>query len=180
MIRFALLVAAATVAACAPEDAGRLVVDGYEVEPAVLPVVLVGDGVVGDDELEAAAQWWEARACWGLFEVEPDRWLFEDFALTEPRRRPVGYAVVMETELPATHGDALGLTSLLIRYGQIDAADVLCSPDATGELRARVIRHELGHLLGLADDPPSVDLDSVMSDRPGGRLTPGDRALICY
>lgn len=48
-----------------------------------------------------------------------------------------------------------------------------------GEWQPHHLRHEIGHCLGLADDAPSLDLDSIMSSPThGGEVTAADREAI--
>jgi hypothetical protein len=171
---------------CGYPDSGWITLGDYDVEPAVLPVVLVPDGDVTAEELAAEAEWWHEQTCPGLFEVEDDEDLYLELDLLYMTDRPIGYALIYEAEPPTdeaipgwTSAGPLGMAVLHIEYGQIDSAEVMISSRAEGDWRRQTIRHELGHLLGLADDPDSVDADSVMSDRAGSRVTPADRERAC-
>lgn len=52
----------------------------------------------------------------------------------------------------------------------------------TPEVYTRTVAHELGHCLGLADDPESLDLGSIMGDPPhwGARPTEHDLDLVLH
>jgi len=104
-----------------------------------------------------------------------------------------------ETEYPeATHGvvnvfygylpsddletDTGGLFEYALRDGQLLYGTVTVSSDLGyhDQTISAIIRHELGHALGLADDPASIDLNSVMSYELAehGELTEQDFDLV--
>ena len=62
--------------------------------------------------------------------------------------------------------------------GLIYRCEVRIERTASGSWRQRVIRHELGHCMGLDDDAISLDLDSIMSPLVGENVTSKDVELI--
>lgn len=166
-----LLVALVSCEAVGPIDNGLMIRDGLELHPAASPVLVACGEAMDCADLEEALEWWSVELSRpthfgeGLF-VETIR----PFEL-----EPNGEVVVRVGEVPP---GALGVAVLDFNAeGGIFAAEVTLQ---AGEWELEHLRHELGHCLGLDDDPPSLDLGSVMSSptRPGATVTEHDRAAV--
>lgn len=168
-----LLVLAVGLVACdvGPIDNGLMIRDGLELHPGGSPMLVACGEAMDCIELEAAVEWWASELSQpthfgeGLF-VETLR----PFELAAE-----GEVVVRVGDVPP---EALGVS--VIDYdasGGIVAAEVTLQ---TREWGPEHLRHELGHCLGLDDDPPSLDLGSVMSspNEPSARVTEHDRAAV--
>ena len=126
----------ASLAACTPVDNGMI--PGVE-GPIVLPLYVDGD----DD---GAGEWWNGYSVLPLFE-----------AGVAPDVDETGWVYVRHGFLrPGVRGEAIVTTS---PRGEVLWCDVTIDDPAP-----EVYRHELGHCLGLADDPRSLDLGSIMSN----------------
>lgn len=162
MGRVAVVVVLA-LAACV-EDAGML---DYACGPYVLPVGVENVGTSESAIDEAVAMWNDAAAPEVLF----DR--------IEPGDRAVGWAAVAEGQTPL---GVSGTAGVYAPDGPVLTCDVVVSSDHAyhRETLVMTIAHELGHCLGLADDPPSLDLGSIMSDPfySGARPTAHDVDLV--
>lgn len=170
-------------AGCDPVDADwlRSQVTGEPLRPIVLPweVVLdpdpdyeVEDGFVVTDALGL----WRS---WARRDGVPRDWLVRAWPL-EPGPRGLGQVWVTRDFLPS--GVAAQATLDENSLGEIRWAVVRLAWDwtwAAHDVRVAWLAHELGHCLGLADDPRDLD-ESVMASptRVGSRLTDHDFALL--
>ena len=130
--------------------------DGQELR-ATYPLVIV------NSEIETwAAQWWNDQL---NHEVFVDR-ASSDFEWV---------TINIDDLEPGVWGEAA------LDYdedGLIRRCEVRIERTALGSWQQRVIRHELGHCLGLDDDAVSLDLDSIMSPLVGENVTNRDVELI--
>lgn len=188
-----LLSSISTTTACDPSylDNGRLTRDGFELRPAVLPwLVVAEDSFEHATVVDDAIEWWNGQGVGVLFEGGIDDAEFDALALAPIGSRygvilasvesiPGGGVEWLDVDEENPNGDALVLDN---GEGAIVACDVRVDFEiAYHEPTERVtLIHELGHCLGLADDPESIDLDSCMSSPTydGCGLTPGDLALL--
>lgn len=167
-------------------DNGLLEHDGFEARPVMLPITIVHDDTINDDMVNEAIGWWAERVDGELFVADHDPAAWTGIDRLPPEHR-VGYVMVWQG-YPRDHDledEREPLGESVIIWGEeasIVSAEVIISPDATDWRRWYVatIVHELGHCLGLADDPDSVELNSIMSEtlEPSNDLTDGDRALL--
>lgn len=95
-----------------------------------------------------------------------------------------GHVPAPDYDPETLEGDVGGIANIdySLHDGLIIGCDIIISSDLRGfdDAVLEVVKHEIGHCLALADDPHSLDLNSIMSD-PGvwrGEVTPGDRAII--
>lgn len=154
-------------------DAGRMTMaDGTEMRPAVLPWVVVVDESIGSDVVDLAARWWNLETGAVLFEVD-DGASPQLFGTLEVS---MGYAGGDEYGPAGVFRDETNLDGEILRGSIVISSDIAYHEATVFD----AIRHELGHALGLADDPHSIDLDSIMSSplMPGAGLTEHDRDLI--
>lgn len=153
-------------------DEGWLVGNGLELHPGVLPATVSAD----TDAMpfaEAAVAWWEEQLDCAVFELDLEG--NGDVFITTG-------LVPASTEDIDSGGEPLGLAELdFAEDGAILGGTITISSDITydEDTATQVARHELGHCLGLADDPgppTTVDLMSVMASPldPLGELTDGD------
>jgi hypothetical protein len=153
-------------------DNGLMVRDGLELHQAALPVTVAVDMSVEDDTLvPEIIAWWNDQAG---FEVFAGPVPVADILVT------VGY-------VPGDYEDNVaGLAEVeFAADGSITSCLVTLSSDIAYH-RPTLLKdgeHELGHCVGLEDDPgppTTVDLRSIMSDPldPLGRLTDNDRELL--
>lgn len=147
--------------------------DGTELHPGAMPVTVSAEDDCADVAGDAIA-WWGGELGVDAFVARDD-----------------GYASVALGLVPDagdinSDGEPLGHASIeYSAWGSVLSCDVTLSSDIAyhGETLVQVARHELGHCLGLADDPgppTTVDLRSVMASPldPLGILTDHDRALL--
>jgi hypothetical protein len=134
--------------------------------PIVLPLEVVNDGV-DPGALDDAVAAWNTRAPIALFDVVPTT------------GETLGVVHVRVGILP---DDIWGLATLFVAHREVLSCEVDISTDVAWHrpTAALVLAHELGHCLGLADDPSSYDLASVMGDpvRDGWTPTDSDIALV--
>jgi len=128
--------AMAALLSCTPVDNG--LVPGMA-GPVVLPLYVDGD----DDD---AGDWWNEFSPVPLFERGG-----------APGADEFGWVYVRQGFLPpGIRGIASVVTS--------PRGEVLWCDVTIDDVAPEVYRHELGHCLGLADDPRSLDLGSIMSN----------------
>jgi hypothetical protein len=167
-------------------DNGFMEVDGRRMEPLDLPYVVAHDDSISGSAIDEAVAWWHEETdleVGSLFVVDHDPELFDELdGLSENDR--IG-AITVWSEWPNVPEDVEALGATIIRRdseARIKTTEVLVSPDVIGDRQwtIAVLRHEFGHCLGLAHDPNSIDLNSIMSSsvNPIQGLTPGDRERI--
>ena len=169
-----LLAVALLLCACPPtylDEGWHVTDDGVELRPGVLPATIDDDETVEDETLiPEAALWWA------------DQLGATVFLMASPGDITVSVGLVPAT----TDGEPLGVA--VAEYdedGTVLGCEITLSSDIAYDRPTllQVARHELGHCLGLADDPgppATVDLRSVMASPldPLGTLTDHDRALL--
>jgi len=159
---------------CDPEDRGLMIIRGVETHAAAYPVPVSAEPEVLEETLDAV-DWLNGQA-------------------SAPRPCEFGAGICVATIIWAelvdeglgvvhvmdgtTAPDSGGYTTVEIaESGAILAADVVVQ---VGYSEPHHLRHELGHgVLGLDDDPESVDLGSIMSSPntpPDGEVTDHDWA----
>jgi len=137
-----------------PPDAGLLeVLPGKPLHHARrhIPIIVVHspDAYAWAASIEEACKWWNARSKLTLFVYQGES-PSEEFTQSLFAGAP-GMTVVTARE----GGDARDAHTHLQfnRKGEIIAAPIRLDLDTPAGLRARVIAHELGHVLGFAHDP---------------------------
>ena len=163
-MRWACIIAL-VLTACA-EDVGML--QGI-CGPIVLPVEVVNAGT-SDYAIQSAIDAWNDKAPLPFF------------ALVEEPSGPFGWATVTEGD-PVAEGHSVGgYAEISWAHGEILTCAVVVAADLSYDpyWHVALIEHELGHCLGLADDPPSIDLGSIMSDpfRWGASPTDSDVDVV--
>ena len=127
-------------------------------------------GVYVDSEMDAlivdeAIDWWAEQAGREMFF----------------RPTPTPDVTVFVGHIPSS--EVVGLAN--IRFSRFDglitSCDIILSSDYYGDRDYILggVKHELGHCVGLDDDPFSRDVNSIMSNTllPDGQLTERDRVL---
>ena len=172
MMRWALLLSLCCLGADCEQDRldgldnGRMTLDdGTEMHPYLTPWYVTWDDSIDDDFAMDAIEWWNEQAGVEVFEVEA--WSFSAISI-EANLLPEDVAGVFRDN---TYDD-----------GRISSGDIVISADIMYDYdySQAALRHEMGHALGLADDPHSIDLNSIMSSPliVGGELTDHDRSLV--
>ena len=137
--------------------------------PIVLPVEIVNAGT-SDFAIDDAIEEWNSRSPIRLFvRVEAPSGAF-------------GWATVTEG-VPTVRGREVGgLAAISWAHGEILTCEITISSALAYDpyWHVALIEHELGHCLGLEDDPPSIDLGSIMSDpfNWGSSPTESDISLV--
>lgn len=169
MARGSTLLLALALAACV-EDNGM--VDG-RCGPLVLPEEVVNlDGTVDAAVLSEGVALWNAASILPLFVEVPEA--------TEV----YGWATLAVAPLPGDLAEEAAAAAWVTvsERGEVLYCEILISPDYIYHrpTYVRTVAHELGHCLGLDDDPESLDLGSIMSDPPhhGARPTEHDVDLV--
>ena len=172
-----LLALTVLLAACDPtylDEGFHVADDGVELHPGAMPATVAGDEDTAGLAIDACAWWADQLGADALVPSEP------------------GYVTVALGLVPASTadldagGEPLGIASIgYSAWGSVLTCDVTISSDIAydRDTALQVLRHELGHCLGLADDPgppTTVDLRSVMASPldPLGIVTDHDRALL--
>jgi hypothetical protein len=148
-------------------DNGRMTLDdGTPMGPYIVPWYLTVEDSIDDQMVIDAMAWWNEQV--GFVVYEMDEWSFSEVTVSS------GYTGDEDADgvfRDLTHDD-----------GMIDRGDIIVSSDILydDDYAQAVLRHEMGHALGLADDPHSVDLNSVMSSPViiGAELTVSDREIL--
>jgi len=175
---------------CEPErlnalDEGLEVRDGYEVEPYVLPWSITVTTEVDDPDfgfdrnlITEAVDWWNDT----IDRDGTDRTWFTEEPVTEQNgvlHVTVGFTGGTEEEPVG------GLLEAAYSEGFILYATLIVSSDLTyhEDTVLAILKHEMGHAMGLADDPgppTTVDLNSVMGSPLviDGDLTDHDFELL--
>lgn len=151
--------------------------------PAFLPWTVVVDNSVLDEEygfdpvlVEQAVDWWNTVArrdgfvrAWFDFE---DECYADDLCLVVS----TGYTGDSDAE------DEFGIFTFTLQDSRFVAGDIVVSSDITydADTVLAVLKHEMGHSLGLADDVYSLDLNSIMCSPLliSGRVTDNDWHLL--
>lgn len=152
-------------------DAGRMVLsDGTEMSPSTLPWRVVADDSIDRAMVVEAVAWWGEESGMHVFVMDDSAQPW-DFGVIEVSS---GYSTT--EDLLGVFNDVTDDDGLIQSGNIIISSDILYDDDYT----FHVILHEMGHALGLADDPHSIDLDSIMSSPVivGSSLTSHDRALL--
>ena len=123
---------------------------------------------------DTAVTWWNEQIGEQVFFLSP---YVTDFSV----RR--GYVPPGDYDPESTTGGVAGIARLeYSEDGLITSCDITVSIDISysWQTMVEVIKHELGHCLGLDDDPYSLDLNSIMSDPMvwRGEVTELDRELV--
>jgi hypothetical protein len=150
-------VLAIILAACSPDhlNNGSLYLDGVELY-ASPPLGVSARSKIQWETAEAIA-WWNGQV--------------GDEVFYEPIPTPdvtvsVGF-VPSDVDVETMGGDQIGVAYLDFSRvdGLIFGCEIVISSDIADdyETALEVTKHELGHCLGLADDPRSLDLNSIMS-----------------
>jgi hypothetical protein len=122
----------------------------------------------------SAAQWWNQQVREVVFDFPtstPDVMVYS------------GYVPAGDFDVETATGGAAGFAD--IQYSLWDGLITSCEITVSSDISdahsvVEVTKHELGHCLGLDDDPDSLDLNSIMSSPMPwrGELTEGDLALV--
>lgn len=164
--------------ACDPaylDERWHVAAGGTELRPGALPATVDADDDCDGVVAEAVSWWAEQLGAPAFVLCDGDCDVVVALGL-----------VPATTEDIDTGGEPLGLAEIdYASDGAVLACEVTLSSDIAyhRETLLQAARHELGHCLGLADDPgppATVDLRSVMSSPldPLGTLTDHDRALL--
>lgn len=147
---------------------------GLELQPGALPFAVAWADDAGPRVLEESALWWDEQLSSEVFFYDGNApQVTAEFGYVPA---PPDDAWTGDFDL---EGFPLGIAYLdFDEFGAVTFCEIVVSSDIEydGPTVAAVMRHEIGHCLGLADDPASVDLNSVMASpvRPAGELTPWD------
>ena len=171
-----LLALAVLLAACDPtylDEGWHVTSDGTELHPGAMPATVSGDEDTAGLVIDACA-WWADQL--GADALVP----------SEPGYVTVAIGLVPSTGDPDADGEPMGHATIgYSAWGSVLTCDVTISSDIAydHDTALQVLRHEIGHCLGLADDPgppTTVDLRSVMASPldPLGVVTDHDRALL--
>lgn len=153
--------------------------EGMYAEPEYLPWAVVPEPELELEVLQACDWWNNEMSRDGVtrvvFHPEPGA----DYDEGTHGVIPVFYGFIPENEDGTMPGGLFEYAERdgLLLYGQITIlADLEYHPATV----SAALRHELGNALGLADDPNSIDLNSVMSYElaENGELTEHDFALV--
>ncbi len=172
-----LLALSLLLCACQPtylDEGWHVADDGTELRPGQLPATVDATDDC-DDVVAEAVGWWAEQGAAAFMLCDGDC----DVTVA------LGYVPASTDDLD-TGGEPMGLAAIdYAEDGTVLSCDVTLSADIAyhRDTLLQVARHEIGHCLGLADDPgppATVDLRSVMSSPldPLGTLTAHDRALL--
>ena len=185
-----LTMACLSMMACGPVDEGWMTTpSGVELRPQWAPYMVRGDVSLEVDHLEhllpEVVAWWNDQVGLEVFTdydparpAETDVWVQEG-QLPEERNSDLWSSATTRG------GEAQVRTTTTEDFAWIRRCQVTLNVDLAydEDTMRTVLRHELGHCLGLADDPGidvTVDLRSVMGAPvdPLGELTDLDRDLL--
>ena len=159
-------------------DNGLMVRDGLELHVDFFPQTVTADDLEGDTELlPEAVTWWNDQLDFEAFE-QVDH--IADINVT------IGYVPITDWNPEYPDQGEAGLAEVTYdSSGVINDCQVTLSSDVSYHRPTllQVLKHELGHCLGLDDDPgppTTVDLRSVMGVPldPLGEVTDHDQELI--
>jgi len=179
MLRLLALAVAALLTACSGFEDNGLIKD--DARPMVMPWRVTVDESIDLAQAEEAIHFWESS---GTVDGLPPSWFqlwHEEQAPGDPGSVYLEIGYVSDHD-PSDDYEPGGRAILeWTAVDEIRSCHIIISSDiAYHEATVQTnLRHELGHCLGLADDPSSLDLDSIMSSpRPGSMLTEHDRVLL--
>ena len=148
-------------------DNGRLTIDGEtEMTPCCLPWRVVSDLEIAPD----AIAWWDRELGENYFELDNSAWQ-DNYGVLFINCGTTGIDDPAGVFYDATDGNGSILQGAIVISSDIAYHE---------ETVFYALLHEMGHALGLADDPYSLDLNSIMSSPLiiGGELTDHDRDLL--
>lgn len=156
--------------ACDPTylDEGLLVRGGLELH-------VTGPQGVSGPFANAAGQWWNEQCGVGLFyspTPTPDVTIETGYVPSGS----YGPDQIIADEAGIAYIDFSRVDGLILGCEVVLSSDIAYDDQTLLE----TAKHEIGHCLGLADDPHSLDLNSIMSSPIGyrGQVTAGDCALV--
>jgi len=138
--------------------------------PIVIPFEVIPEPQIDREVVDAAVAMWNEATVLPFFVIVEERW-------EECRDEGCLAAALVVVNTPLNE-DALADTALDIRNEQVRSCLISLHP--TWGIQVHILAHELGHCLGLDDDPDSLDLASIMSSPtyPQYRPTESDVRLV--
>lgn len=150
-------------------DNGRSqLTDGTEMRPLVLPwfVTFETDSSALGPMLMQSFDWWNEQVGFDVF-TDNSSIGFSEISVE---------ANLMPENVAGEFHDVTREDGMILSGSITISSDIMYDQDYAES----ALHHEMGHALGLADDPYSIDLNSVMSSPliEGGQLTDRDRSLL--
>lgn len=185
MFRY-LLILSVALCSCEPIDNGQIETSVGLLCPFNRQWLVTHDESLSEENVVEAVEFWNDVSDRVLFNTKSDSIYYhyiDELGLSERSgviTATVGYP---RDDDPFDDSSTLGNASLWWNdEARIVTAHITVSPegDDGGSWTVAILEQELGHTLGLADDPESVDLDSIMSNPvvPGRGVTPGDLDIV--
>ena len=150
---------------CEPVDNGRWITpSGEEAYPVALPWAIENSSDIDEELYLEAIDWWNDQAGFDVYvDYSPGDIVVES-----------GYAG--SEEVYGLFNGATIASGAIVNGTITISSDILYHEETT----FYSLVHEMGHPLGLDDDPRSLDLNSIMSSPllVGGELTDHDQAIV--
>ena len=158
-----------------PPDNGLKTVGGAQATPLPAPVPIVC-AISPCSEVDGAIDWWHEQNGLDLF-IRVPRGTPSSVPITEGDL-PIDGSVLLDDNWWSGQGGYPTGMAITTYVGSVAvSAEIILQ---RGDWTQYTVRHELGHIAGLADDEYSIDLNSIMAT-PHFRwsiVTAHDRALL--
>lgn len=159
-----------------PPDNGMKIADGVEITPLISPIY-IECSIPDCTEVDAAVRWWNRQVDFDLFATTANG--TPSVPVTE-EEIPVDARFLIDPDPDEYWMEYItGVTESRIYGGVVLSARIKLQ---LGEWDQYTLRHELGHVAGLADDRYSIDLNSIMATPhfAWSVVTDHDRELLEY